>query len=125
MCVCVCVFRLLLSEGLSQACATLQKHLNDPDGFTDKDVGASYLRVQQEWLSVSSPQGALPEQVEGYLAGFGAVSPQLLHLIVNMADNNGNTALHYSVSHSNFPVVRQLLDTGTAGVLHIALDRRP
>jgi len=30
-----------------------------------------------------------------------------------MADGNGNTALHYSVSHSNFAVVKKLLDAGT------------
>lgn len=29
-----------------------------------------------------------------------------------MADGNGNTALHYSVSHSNFGIVKKLLDAG-------------
>ncbi|TMS15214.1 KN motif and ankyrin repeat domain-containing protein 2 [Larimichthys crocea] len=36
----------------------------------------------------------------------------LLEFVINMADGNGNTALHYTVSHSNFPVVKLLLDTG-------------
>lgn len=50
--------------------------------------------------------------MEDYLSAFGAVSPVVLRHIVNMADGNGNTALHYSVSHSNFQVVKKLLDAG-------------
>ncbi|XP_078091037.1 KN motif and ankyrin repeat domain-containing protein 2 isoform X2 [Mustelus asterias] len=101
-----------LTEGLVSACVTLQKHLNHPDRFTNKEVRVSYLKVQQEWLLVSSPKTAEPEVVRRYLAVFKAMSPNLLELIVNMADGNGNTALHYTVSHSNFPIVRLLLDTG-------------
>ncbi|XP_067877202.1 KN motif and ankyrin repeat domain-containing protein 2-like isoform X2 [Heterodontus francisci] len=105
-----------LTEGLVSACVTLQKHLNDPDRFTNKDVRVSYLTVQQEWLLVSSPKTADPEVVRRYLAVFKAMSPTLLELIVNMADGNGNTALHYTVSHSNFPIVRLLLDTGACSL---------
>lgn len=43
---------------------------------------------------------------------FSEVSSVLLGHVVNMTDGNGNTALHYSVSHSNFGVVELLLDTG-------------
>lgn len=50
--------------------------------------------------------------VRAYMDTFSSVSPQLLKFVVNMADGNGNTALHYTVSHSNFPVVKLLLDTG-------------
>lgn len=50
--------------------------------------------------------------VDDYLGAFAAVSPAVLRHIVNMADGNGNTALHYSVSHSNFQVVKKLLDAG-------------
>ncbi|XP_048377990.1 KN motif and ankyrin repeat domain-containing protein 2 isoform X2 [Stegostoma tigrinum] len=105
-----------LTEGLVSACVTLQKHLNDPDKFTNKDVRVSYLTVQQEWLLVSSPKTADPEVARRYLAVFKAMSPNLLELIVNMADSNGNTALHYTVSHSNFPIVRLLLDTGACNL---------
>lgn len=109
-----CTFEL--TEGLVSACVTLQKHLNDPDGFTNKDVRVSYLTVQQEWLLVSSPKAADVEMVRRYLAVFKAMSPNLLELIVNMADGNGNTTLHYTVSHSNFPIVKLLLDTGACNL---------
>lgn len=50
--------------------------------------------------------------VEDSLSAFREVSAAVLRHIVNMADGNGNTALHYSVSHSNFDIVRLLLDAG-------------
>ncbi len=50
--------------------------------------------------------------VKAYMSTFASISPQLLEFVINMADGNGNTALHYTVSHSNFPVVKLLLDTG-------------
>lgn len=70
--------------------------------------------LQQEWFSVSSHKSASPETVEDYLSTFQAISPSVLQYIVNMADGNGNTALHYSVSHSNFDIVKKLLNPGTS-----------
>lgn len=68
--------------------------------------------LQHEWFRVSSQKTALAAMVEDYLTAFSNVSPAVLHHIANMADGNGNTALHYSVSHSNFHVVKKLLDAG-------------
>lgn len=66
----------------------------------------------QEWLRVSCHKAADTAVVKAYMSAFASVSPQLLEFVINMADGNGNTALHYTVSHSNFPVVKLLLDTG-------------
>lgn len=68
--------------------------------------------LQQEWFSVSSQKSADADTVEDYLSTFRIISQSVLQHIANMADGNGNTALHYSVSHSNFGIVRKLLDTG-------------
>lgn len=68
--------------------------------------------VQDEWFRVSSQKSAAPNIVENYLATFRSISPSLLQHVANMADGNGNTALHYSVSHSNFGVVKKILDAG-------------
>lgn len=68
--------------------------------------------VQLEWFRISSAKMALPSRVSDYLMAFSEVSSVLLKHVVNMTDGNGNTALHYSVSHSNFGVVKLLLDTG-------------
>merc|ERR1712141_956644 len=42
------------------------------------------------------------------------MSKELLSRIVNLTDVNGNTSLHYSVSHGNFDVVSVLLDSKVA-----------
>ena len=74
--------------------------------------------VQLEWFRVSSAKTAQPARVSDYLMSFTEVSAALLETVVNMTDGNGNTALHYSVSHSNFGVVGLLLDTGEEGWKH-------
>lgn len=74
--------------------------------------------VQLEWFRVSSAKTAQPPRVSNYLMAFSEISSALVGQIVNMTDGNGNTALHYSVSHSNFIVVDLLLDTGTYQCVH-------
>ena len=75
----------------------------------------AYTTVLQEWLRLACRSDAHPELVRRHLVTFRAMSARLLDYVVNIADSNGNTALHYSVSHANFPVVRQLLDSGEPG----------
>ncbi|KAG8010549.1 KN motif and ankyrin repeat domain-containing protein 1 [Nibea albiflora] len=72
--------------------------------------------LQQEWFSVSSHKSAAPDTVEDYMSTFRVISPSVLQHIANMADGNGNTALHYSVSHSNFGIVKKLLDAEVCNV---------
>ncbi|KAM9115052.1 KN motif and ankyrin repeat domain-containing protein 2 isoform 1-T2 [Pangshura tecta] len=105
-----------LSPELLAACETLQKYLASPDMLMDKETKAAYTLVLQDWLELSCHREATPEAVGGRLAPYRALSPRLLEFVLNMADGNGNTALHYSVSHSNFPVVQRLLETGLCNV---------
>ncbi|XP_044051949.1 KN motif and ankyrin repeat domain-containing protein 1a isoform X2 [Siniperca chuatsi] len=108
--------RYELSEKMLAACNILKTHLSDPKAVSSKDVRACLNTVQHEWFRVSSQKAAVAGMVEDYLGAFGAVSPAVLRHIVNMADGNGNTALHYSVSHSNFQVVKKLLDADVCNV---------
>ncbi|KAG9280102.1 KN motif and ankyrin repeat domain-containing protein 2-like [Astyanax mexicanus] len=101
-----------LSESLMTALQTLQKALGEPNAFSQQGARTAYTAVLQEWLKVSCHKSADTAVVRSYMDAFASVSPQLLEFVVNMADGNGNTALHYTVSHSNFPVVKLLLDTG-------------
>ncbi|XP_061703345.1 KN motif and ankyrin repeat domain-containing protein 2 [Syngnathoides biaculeatus] len=104
--------RLELSDGLMSALHDLQKALGEPNAFSQQGAREAYTSVLQEWLRVSCHKAADAAAVRAYVDAFAAVSPQLLEFVINMADGNGNTALHYTVSHSNFPVVKLLLDTG-------------
>ncbi|XP_076586480.1 KN motif and ankyrin repeat domain-containing protein 1a isoform X1 [Chaetodon auriga] len=108
--------RYELSEKMLAACNVLKTHLSDSKAVSSKDLRACLNTVQHEWFRVSSQKAAVAAMVEDYLGAFGAVSPAVLRHIVNMADGNGNTALHYSVSHSNFQVVKKLLDADVCNV---------
>jgi KN motif and ankyrin repeat domain-containing protein len=64
-----------------------------------------------EWFKISSTESAVPDNVEDYMDYFEEQSWELLTYMVNLADKNGNTAMHYAVSHGNFDVVSILLDS--------------
>ncbi|XP_077479633.1 KN motif and ankyrin repeat domain-containing protein 1-like [Stigmatopora argus] len=104
--------RCKFSEKMMSACQALKTHLSEGKRLPSRELRDCLQTVQQEWFSVSSPKSASVESVEDYLSGFRVISPSLLRHVANMADGNGNTALHYSVSHSNFGVVQKLLDAG-------------
>ncbi|XP_053708086.1 KN motif and ankyrin repeat domain-containing protein 2 [Synchiropus splendidus] len=104
--------RAELSDSLMSALHALQRALGEPNAFSQQGARSAYTSVLQEWLRVSCHKLADVSVVKTYMDTFASVSPQLLEFVINMADGNGNTALHYTVSHSNFPVVKLLLDTG-------------
>ncbi|XP_013010527.1 KN motif and ankyrin repeat domain-containing protein 1 isoform X3 [Cavia porcellus] len=110
--------RYELSEKMLSACNLLKNNINDPKALTSKDMRFCLNTLQHEWFRVSSQKSAVPAMVGDYLAAFRAVSPGVLRYVINMADGNGNTALHYSVSHSNFEIVKLLLDADVCNVDH-------
>ncbi|XP_059689567.1 KN motif and ankyrin repeat domain-containing protein 1 isoform X2 [Gavia stellata] len=107
-----------LSEKMLSACHLLRNNIDDPKALTNKDVRFCLNTIQHEWFRVSSQKSAVPEMVGDYITAFEAISPAVLRHIINMADGNGNTALHYSVSHSNFEIVKLLLDANVCNVNH-------
>ncbi|XP_040834580.1 KN motif and ankyrin repeat domain-containing protein 4 [Ochotona curzoniae] len=106
------------SEEFLTACRALSQHLSETGTITDGLPRQSLNAISQEWFRVSSRKSSNAAVVAAYLLGVQPLSPHLLKLLVNLADHNGNTALHYSVSHANFPVVKLLLDTGVCNVDH-------
>ncbi|XP_078526994.1 KN motif and ankyrin repeat domain-containing protein 3 isoform X2 [Lissotriton helveticus] len=105
-----------LSLKMKEACLILKNHLSDPSAMKTKETISSTHTIQHEWFRVSSQKTSLPNTVANYLLAFAEVSPAVLSFVVNLADGNGNTALHYSVSHSNFQIVKLLLDTEVCNV---------
>uniref|UniRef100_A0A452GET6 KN motif and ankyrin repeat domain-containing protein 4 n=1 Tax=Gopherus agassizii TaxID=38772 RepID=A0A452GET6_9SAUR len=106
------------SEDFLDGCLFLSKHLSEIRTTNDKHLRRILNTVCQEWFGVSSRKTSSPEVVAAYLKELNAIHPQLLKMIINLADGNGNTALHYSVSHSDFLIVKLLLDTGVCDVDH-------
>ncbi|NXE30170.1 KANK3 protein, partial [Ardeotis kori] len=109
--------RFELSPRMREACLIVKTHLGHPTASKSKELASSSL-VLQEWFRLSSQKSSVPDTVANHLLAFAELSPALLAHVVNLADGNGNTALHYSVSHSNFHIVRLLLDTGVCNVDH-------
>ncbi|XP_058714483.1 KN motif and ankyrin repeat domain-containing protein 3 [Poecile atricapillus] len=107
-----------LSPRMREACLIVKTHLGHPGAAKSKEVLTSSSLVLQEWFRLSSQKSSIPDTVANHLLAFAEVSPALLAHVVNLADGNGNTALHYSVSHSNFHIVWLLLDTGICNVDH-------
>ncbi|XP_036026567.1 KN motif and ankyrin repeat domain-containing protein 3 [Onychomys torridus] len=108
--------RCELSPRLREACIALNRQLIRPRGVA-RDSSAARL-VAQEWFRVSSQKRSLAEPVAEVLRGVKSLGPELLVHVVNLADGNGNTALHYSVSHGNLAISSLLLDTGVCDVNH-------
>ncbi|KAK2888066.1 KN motif and ankyrin repeat domain-containing protein 1-like isoform X1 [Channa argus] len=110
--------RCKLSEKILSACRGLKRHLSDDTALSSRELHDCLETIQQDWFSVSSHKSATPDTVDDYLSAFLVISPSVLQHIANMADSNGNTALHYSVSHSNFGVVKKLLNAEVCNVNH-------
>ncbi|KAG8437300.1 hypothetical protein GDO86_008126 [Hymenochirus boettgeri] len=108
--------RYELSEKMMSACNMLKDPVHDPNAMANKDVRLCLNTIQNEWFRISSQKSAVPAMVADYITAFKDISPDVLRYIINMADGNGNTALHYSVSHSNFEIVKLLLDADVCNV---------
>ncbi|XP_047443175.1 KN motif and ankyrin repeat domain-containing protein 1 [Mugil cephalus] len=100
-----------VDQGFIDACLYVKDRMEEVSS-PDKEMRQVLVVLYQEWFKVSSQKDSQADTVRLYLRQVGLTTPTLLPYVVNLTDGNGNMALHYSVSHSNFPVVRLLLDTG-------------
>ncbi|GFR98214.1 KN motif and ankyrin repeat domain-containing protein 1 [Elysia marginata] len=100
-----------LTHEVREACSVLATYLQDSTTIQSKELNASQAVVQQEWFQVSSLKLSSDHQVEDFLSSVNEISKRLLEYIVNMTDTNGNTAIHYCVSHCNFHIASLLLDS--------------
>lgn len=102
------------SKEMKGALKVLNDSLSRGASRSNAQVTNAVNIIQQEWFKSSSTKQSDPVDVEDYLDSIEEMSKDLLDQVVNLADVNGNTALHYSVSHGNFDVVSILLDSKVA-----------
>ncbi|XP_042368343.1 KN motif and ankyrin repeat domain-containing protein 4 [Plectropomus leopardus] len=100
-----------VDQGFIDACLYVKDRMEEVSS-PDKEMRQVLVVLYQEWFKISSQKDSQADTVRLYLRQVGLTTPTLLPYVVNLTDGNGNMALHYSVSHSNFPVVKLLLDTG-------------
>ena len=105
-----------LGRGIRAALKVLNDSIGKPVRSGQQLTNALNI-IQREWFRVSSQKDCDPHMVEDYLDIFEMqYSRGLLHRVVNLADVNGNTAMHYAVSHSNYDIVSLLLDSKVCSV---------
>ncbi|TSL22073.1 KN motif and ankyrin repeat domain-containing protein 4 [Bagarius yarrelli] len=107
----------IVDKNFMAACHYLKDRMAEVSA-PNKEMRQVLMMLYQEWFRVSSQKESQADMVTLYLREVGNHTPTLLRYIINLADGNGNMALHYSVSHSNFQVVKLLLDTGLCEVDH-------
>ncbi|XP_022230405.2 KN motif and ankyrin repeat domain-containing protein 2 isoform X5 [Drosophila obscura] len=84
--------------------------------ISSQSLKSAKTTIQEHWFRNSSTGKADAHEVEDHLDYFESLSVPLLEYCVNLSDNNGNTAMHYAVSHGNFDVVSILLDSKVCNV---------
>ena len=105
-----------LSRGVRAALKVLNDSIGKPVRSGQQLSNALNI-IQRDWFRVSSQNNSDPHRVEDYLDIFEMqYSRGLLHRVVNLTDANGNTAMHYAVSHGNYDVVSLLLDSKVCSV---------
>ncbi|XP_063075746.1 KN motif and ankyrin repeat domain-containing protein 2-like isoform X2 [Engraulis encrasicolus] len=104
-----------VDDAFIAACLYLKDHMDEITNLND-EMRQALTVVFQQWFQVAAEEDSSTQVVALHLGRVKAEAPSLLQFLVNLADDNGNTALHYSVSHSNFSIVRMLLDTGVCDV---------
>ncbi|KAL2097763.1 hypothetical protein ACEWY4_006970 [Coilia grayii] len=104
-----------VEEAFIVACLYLKDHMDEMANLND-DMRQALTVVFQQWFQVAAEEDSSSHTVALYLGRVREGAPSLLQFLVNLADDNGNTALHYSVSHSNFSIVQTLLNTGVCDV---------
>ncbi|XP_052403272.1 KN motif and ankyrin repeat domain-containing protein 4 [Carassius gibelio] len=107
--------REAVDKDFIEACYFLRDHM-DKVSEPDDEMSRALTVMFQQWFHISAEEGACADTVEVYLNEVNSQTPTVLQFLVNMADDNGNTALHYSVSHCSFSIVKLLLDTGVCDV---------
>ncbi|XP_039878308.1 KN motif and ankyrin repeat domain-containing protein 4-like isoform X2 [Simochromis diagramma] len=97
------------------ACHFLNNHMDNMDNPND-DMRKALVVLFQHWFSAAAEEASEASRVAAYLKHIKKETPSLLAFLVNLADDNGNTVLHYSVSHCNYSIVTLILDTGVSDV---------
>ncbi|XP_022610796.1 KN motif and ankyrin repeat domain-containing protein 4-like [Seriola dumerili] len=107
--------RETVSADFMAACQFLSDHMDNMDNPND-DVRKALVVLFQYWFSAAAEEASVASRVAVYLKEVKKATPSLLAFLINLADDNGNTVLHYSVSHCNYSIVSLLLDTGVSDV---------
>ncbi|PIK43862.1 putative KN motif and ankyrin repeat domain-containing protein 1-like [Apostichopus japonicus] len=89
---------------------------SEGSAFLSTTTEGSYDGSHRESTRQEKEENLTKEETKAICLPPKDVSKAVLKKIINMADGNGNTALHYSISHGNFLIVNALLESGVCEV---------
>ncbi|XP_074506684.1 KN motif and ankyrin repeat domain-containing protein 4-like [Sebastes fasciatus] len=104
-----------VSSDFLAACQFLKDHMDNMDNPNDH-MRKALVVLFQHWFGAAAEEASVASRVAVYLKEVKKTTPSLLAFLINLADDNGNTVLHYSVSHCNYSIVSLILDTGVSDV---------
>jgi len=82
-----------------------------------KVLASATSLVQSKWFELAGQRNSDIDTVQTTLSYLEQnYSRAVLEYIINLTDGNGNTSLHYAVSHGNYDITRALLDTGVVKI---------
>ncbi|XP_069020727.1 KN motif and ankyrin repeat domain-containing protein 4-like isoform X2 [Embiotoca jacksoni] len=105
--------RETVSADFMAACHFLKDHMDNLNNPNDA-MRKALVVLFQHWFSAAAEEASVASGVTAQLKEVKKATPSLLAFLVNLADDNGNTVLHYSVSHCNYSIVSLILDTGVS-----------
>ncbi|KAM9789849.1 KN motif and ankyrin repeat domain-containing protein 4-like [Neosynchiropus ocellatus] len=104
-----------VTSGFMAACRFLSDHMENMEN-PNNEMRDALIVLFQSWFTAAAEEDSEARNVSAYVKEVKKATPTLLAFLVNLADDNGNTVLHYSVSHCNYSIVSLLLDTGVSDV---------
>ncbi|XP_034559532.1 KN motif and ankyrin repeat domain-containing protein 4-like [Notolabrus celidotus] len=105
--------RDVVNADFMAACQFLKDHMDNMDN-PNEDMRKALVVCFQHWFSAAAEETSEASKLAVQLKEVKKSTPSLLAFLVNLADDNSNTVLHYSVSHCNYGIVSMLLDTGVS-----------
>jgi chromosome segregation ATPase len=104
------------STSLHEACSHMVTVLDAGREPSSPDEVAAVDLIKRHWFTLTAGDKCPELQLKKWVKALAQMSHSLLNFVINCADGNGNSALHYLVSHSNFPCVEILLDSNYCNV---------
>ncbi|XP_047146364.1 uncharacterized protein LOC100203056 isoform X2 [Hydra vulgaris] len=99
-----------------ESCKMLHAHFSGENQLKQPAVLQYMSIIQALWFKTVKRKRANAAIVKSYIDLFQQRVPELLETIMNMSDDEGNTALHFAITYKNYAVVNILLDSGECSV---------
>uniref|UniRef100_A0A0N5BY91 ANK_REP_REGION domain-containing protein n=1 Tax=Strongyloides papillosus TaxID=174720 RepID=A0A0N5BY91_STREA len=96
---------------LQEALRLMLKFVENPATVTPSVADWAIKYVKHEWMRLTTKEDTDIEAIAILLEYIRDVSVDLLKAVVNLCDQNDNTALHFAIANSKFDVVSVLLDS--------------